>query len=325
MRSLNSFGLLALGLMACTEETVITEFTYGGGQPGAALAEGGEIRHENVRLLGYPEMTWIQVYQYTGPSAMLNAPFAAPKDKGMGVYGPCADLRDPTTAPWPAKPIAGATFLDLPKVALTGPGITGTLNVVKTDPPNTVGNSTSRLYDFTYGGGQPGDPNGFNSTLTAAQSTPGGEYTLDIGKKDKDGNATPMTYNVPPAYTTPLGIGGADVVMIPNNADLEYSWTPPANDFGADMKTHNKKTWFNFTFFSDPTAAFPPQFICFPDDPAMGHQFIPAAVISALPAGGLIVHATLTHFMESREAAPGEQRRFDLVGIYCNISAFQKQ
>ncbi|MBS1123430.1 MAG: hypothetical protein H6Q90_5658, partial [Deltaproteobacteria bacterium] len=44
-----------------------------------------------------------------------------------------------------------------------------------------------------------------------------------------------------------------------------------------------------------------------------------------LPAGGLIVNSNMTHYMESREAAPGEQRRFDLVGIYCNISQYTKQ
>jgi hypothetical protein len=29
--------------------------------------------------------------------------------------------------------------------------------------------------------------------------------------------------------------------------------------------------------------------------------------------------------MEAREAATGEMRRFDLVGIYCNVSPYAKQ
>jgi len=79
-----------------------------------------------------------------------------------------------------------------------------------------------------------------------------------------------------------------------------------------------------FTLFADPTSTTnPPQFICFPD--VDGHQVIPAAVINAIPDSGLIVNADLSHYMESREAAPGEQRRFDLVSIYCNISAYSKQ
>jgi len=118
-------------------------------------------------------------------------------------------------------------------------------------------------------------------------------------------------------------------VPITGGQDLVLDWTAPANDYGDSGKEHNKKTWFNFTLFVDPTAAFPPQFMCFPDKDAegheIGHQVIPAAVIDALPAGGLIVHANLTHYMEAREAASGEQRRFDLVAIYCNISLFAKQ
>lgn len=46
---------------------------------------------------------------------------------------------------------------------------------------------------------------------------------------------------------------------------------------------------------------------------------------TSLPAGGLIVNSNMTHYLEAREAAAGEQRRFDLVGIYCNISLYSKQ
>jgi hypothetical protein len=308
--------LLAAGA-SCDDGTDISEFSYGASQPGAKLAEGGEIRHENVRILGMPIQTWVHVYQYTAPTSVPTAPFAAPADGGKGQFGNCVDERSGSPT-WPFTPITGATYLDLPKVALSGPGITGSLNVVKTNPPNKAGNSTFRKYDFTYGGGAPGDIAGFNASMTtAAMSTPGGDYTLDIGKGE------PMTYHMPEAYTAPLGIGGAAMVMIPAGKELEYSWTTPANDFGASGFEHTRKTYFNFTFFADPTSTNPPQFICFPDRD--GHQIIPKAVIDALPAEGLIVNANLGHYMEAREAAPGEQRRFDLVTIFCNISAYKKQ
>jgi hypothetical protein len=208
---------------------------------------------------------------------------------------------------------------------LTGPGITGTLNIVKTNPPNMVGNSTLRHYDFTYGGGAPGNPPmGFNGTVTAAMSQPGGQYTLDIGKKDQDGNITPMKFWVPEAYTAPLGIGGAAPVMIPAGQDLTYTWATPPNDKGASGKEHTRKTYFNLTFFVDPSdGGVGGQFFCFPDTD--GHQTVPKAVIDELTPGGLMVNANLTHYMEAREAAPGEMRRFDLVAIYCNISMYQKQ
>jgi hypothetical protein len=298
-------------------------FSYGQGQPGLKLPEGGEIRHENVRVLGQAVQTWIMAYQYTGPALSATAPFAAPTPGGQ--FGPCVDER--TSATWPFTPITGATYLDLPKVTLTGPGITGSLEITKSNPPNTVGNSTFRTYGFTYGGGGIGAtaPLGFNGTLTAAESTPGGDYTLDIGKTG--GTASPsetMTYHMPDAFTAPLGIGGAATVMITAHQAMDFSWTAPANDKGASGFEHNRKTYFNFTLFADPTSKTnPPLFICFPDKD--GHQNIPVSVIDAIPAAGLIVNADLSHYMETREAATGEQRRFDLVSIYCNISAYAKQ
>jgi hypothetical protein len=314
MRLLPSCGLLLLGTVACSDSTDISMFVYGGGQPGQGLAEGGEIRHENVRFLGQPVQTWIMVYQYNGPTAAQNAPFATPDMGGKGQFGNCVDER--TSATWPVHPITGATYLDLPQVKLTGPGITGSLDIVKTNPPNMVGNSTFRHYDFTYGGGAPGNPpSGFNATLTAAESQAGGDYTLNIGQTD-------LKYHMPEAYTPPLGIGGATPVMIKAGQDLEFTWTPPPNDFGTDGHTHTRNTHFNFTFFADPTAANPPQFICFPD--VDGHQLVPKAVIDLLPAAGLIVNADLGHYLEAQMAG-SEKRRFDLVSIYCNISQYQKQ
>jgi hypothetical protein len=312
-----SFGLILFS--AACGGTDVKDFPYGGGQPGVLLPEGGEIRHENVRILGFPEQTWIQVYQYTAGASVPTAPFAAPADHGNGPFGNCVDERSGSPT-WPFHPITGATYLNLTKVLLTGAGIPAAgLNVIKTDPANTVGNSTLRTYGFTYGGGAPGNPpSGFNGTLTKEMSTADTDYTLDIGK------GQPMSYHMPAKYTAPLGIGGAAKVMITDHKDLEFTWTAPVNDKGASGNEHLKTTYFNFTFFADPSnATNPAQFICFPD--VDGHQLVPKSVIEALPASGLIVNADLSHYMESREAATGEMRRFDLVSIYCNISQYQKQ
>jgi hypothetical protein len=311
------FGsVVTLAAFSCGDGTSIDKFSYGGQQPGADKPEGGEIRHENVRILGLPEQTWLAVYQYTGPSE--SAPFPAPAANGTGVYGPCVDERQGSPT-WPFHPITGATYLTLPKVQVSGPGFTGAADVPKTNPPNTVGNSTFRVHDFTYGGGAPGNPpKGYNGTLTAANSQPGGEYILDIGKGE------PMHYFMPETFTAPLGIGGAATVMIKSGQDLSFTWTPPANDFGESGFEHTKKTHFNFTFFADPTdGAQHALFICFPSEE--GKQTIPAAVIDALPPGGLIVNANLSHYLEAREGSgPSDIRRFDLVTIFCNISAYQK-
>lgn len=323
------FAVLLFTTVACSSGTDVSELNYGGGQPGAALPEGGEIRHENVRFLGQAEQTWIMVYQYTGPGKAETAPFAVPADGGHGQFGNCVDERNGSPT-WPVKPITGATFLDLPKaVELTGPGITGSLNITKSIPPNTIGNSTFRQYGFTYGGGAPNPmgtgPMGFNATLTAAESTPGADYTLDIGKKDENGNLSTMTYHMPDRFVAPLGLGGSTPVMITTGTDLTLSWTAPPNDLGVSGKDHTKKTYFNLTFFVDDSGSMtnPAQFICFSD--GEGHTMIPAAVIDALKPRGLMVNANLSHWMDAREAAPGEMRRFDLVTIYSNISLYMKQ
>lgn len=317
------FAVLLFTTAACGG-TDVSDFEYGGGQPGAALPEGGEIRHENVRFFGQPEQTWLLVYQYTGLGNDATAPFAVAADGGHGTFGNCVDER--TGSPnWPFHPLTGASYLDLPKVEVSGPGITGVLTPPRTT--NVGGNSTFRQYGVAYGGGAPnpmtGVTGGYNAGLTKEQSTPGAEYTLDIGKKDQNGMLTKMTYNMPGSYIAPLGIGGAGPVMIPKGKDLVLEWTPPKNDFGASGKDHTKKTFFNLTFFADPTSMNPPQFLCFNDSD--GHTTVPAAVVDLLPAGGLMVNANLAHWMEAREANPGEMRRFDLVTIFCNISPFMKQ
>jgi hypothetical protein len=258
------------------------------------------------------------VYQYKGPAASANAPFPDPTVDAQnpgGKWGNCVDERNGAPT-WPFHAITGATYLTLPQVKVTGPGITGSLTVTENAPPNKAGNSTFRAYDFTYGGGAPGAPGVFNATLTAAEATPDADYMLDIGQG-------PLTYHMPAAFVAPLGIGGAATVMIPKGKDLEYSWTTPANDKGTDGNTHTTKTYFNFTLFADPNnTANPPQFMCFPDKD--GHQVVPKAVIDALPDAGLIVNADLSHYL-AKQTAMGEDRRFDLVSIYCNISAYAKQ
>ena len=129
---------------------------------------------------------------------------------------------------------------------------------------------------------------------------------------------------MPDAYDAPLGLGGTAPIIIPIHRDLTYSWTAPPNDFGASGHDHTKKTYFNTTVFIDPLSmANPVQFICFSD--IEGHATIPAAVVDKLAPSGFMTNTNFSHFMEAREAAPGEMRRFDLVSRYCNISLYQKQ
>lgn len=310
--------LLGVALSACDDSCLFGGTDSCGGfevsrshQPGEALAEGGELRHERVRISGSSVQTWLQAYQYKGRSPSANAPF--PSGSVTSTFHGCVDERDPASATWPFKPIIGATYLELPIVEISGPGIDGALTVAKTEPPNTIGNTTFRAYDFTYGGGAADARTGFNATLTPAMSLPGGEYAADIGDGD------PMSYYLPTDYDAPLGIGSADAIVIPADGDLVLAWDAPPNHLGT-TNPWVRDYHYSYVLFADPAAEFfPPQFMCFADAP--GHIVIPEDVIGALPPTGIIMHGSTTLYMEARDA-DGEMRRFDLVGSILNISNY---
>jgi len=340
MAARNRLGFALMLMAGCTSSESLSDFHYSSGNqnPGANLPEGGEIRHENVRLLGNQE-DWLAVYQYAGTGAS-SAPLAdidtiLEGGSGNGQWGPCIDERT-THSPtgnttggntWPFQPITNATYEHFPSVpTLTGTGISGSLPIVEMNPPNTVGNSTLRTYDFTYGGGAPGSnfASTFNGGLTTEEAAGSGVYTLDMGEGDA------ITYTFVASFTAPLGIGGSANVNVPAGQDLVATWDAPANVFGTGNE-HVQNTYFNFMLFVDPTVPTA-EFMCFMDLSKPGTLTIPAAVISAIQSenggSGLIVDANLTHQMlsETNPADPNKQaRRFDIVTIWCNISTFSIQ
>jgi hypothetical protein len=314
-----ALATLVVGMQAACDDDEVCNFGIecGGGlpgQPGPSVPEGGEIRHESVRMFGQPDQAWIQVYQFKGPAAPANAPFPAPNFSTP--YGNCVDERDPATASWPFKPILGATYLQIPTARITGTGILVDLDLATTQPAPQRGNLTFRTHDLAYGGGAGGDPPaGLNGTLPASAATPGGTYAIDIGQGA-------MTYYMPTSYEAPLGIGGADTIQIASGVELEMSWNAPPSELLDEDGNISRKYNFNFTLFADPSSEFPPQFICFPD--VDGHQLIPATVIDELPAAGWIVHANQTLHMKEVDAG-GETRRFDVVAAFENVSRYEKQ
>jgi hypothetical protein len=239
------------------------------------------------------DQIWIQAYQFDGPPFSDSAPFPVPTD---GAFGTCVDERDPATATWPFRPLTGASYLELPKADVSGPGITGTLALTKMAPATMI-DWTSRTHDIVYGATGP--------------ATPDGMYTVDIGKND------PMPYAISDDYTAPLGIGGADRLAIDASTELEMTWQPPQSA-GDSLRRRG----FDFVVFEQPDASFAPQFMCFPDQ--AGHMIIPASVIAALPPSGAIFHIRETHYMEAREASGGVYRRFDLITSITNASYYDK-
>jgi hypothetical protein len=321
MRSLHVLGFAALVFSpSCTSND--SGFEYGRSHPGVDLPEGGGVYHDNIRGLGQPAQALVTVYQYTAPTTVDSAPFAWPllpasfeaSPNTQPAWGNCVDERGAQT--WPYSALDGVSFYMLSQVALTGPGITGTLDLPDGSPGGDFGRDAAVAY------GTPTLGNGFAPTI--AMATPDADYTLDIGEGDA------MTYHMPAAYVPPLGIGGADTVAIAAGHDLEMTWTAPPNDKGPDGTVHGHDTYFNFTLFVDPTATHETQFICFDD--VDGHQLIPAAVLAQLPATGLIIQADYSHYMEARSPADGRSasgngsdRRFDLYSSYTSYSSYAIQ
>jgi hypothetical protein len=275
------------------------------GQPGFGLPEGGAIIHDHIRVIGMPDTTSLIAYQYTSAQPDT-AEFPMP---GSGMFGSCVDER--TTQTWPFAQIVGATFVTPPKVDLSGPGITGTLSIPESSPPAQVASWTERMVGISFGVNP-------SITYTPEMSTPGGDYTLDLGE------GSPMTYHMPDSYSPPLQIGTANTVMFPRSQDLVLSWTPAPDDATSNDQQYTRKTYFNFTVFVDPNNATQQiQFMCFDDAP--GHQVIPAAVLANLSLGGIIANIDMGFYMEERTLPSGEKRRFDLISTNANASLYQMQ
>ncbi len=326
--------------------TDVTKFHYGIGNPGAALPEGGDVRIEHVFIAdgthqenpdGTGGVTWLQVYQWTSTNLATT--------KALPPEGTCTDLR--TGQFWPNSLLNDPSIMDIDEgsgVTITGP--TGATVLPKCTTATNVGSdgvttsqcsTTStppRALDLMYGGLSAGSPQGsFLANIDPNTVQQNSDYAVDLdGKMTDEGGA--ISVHVPSRYDTPElsdGSGGmarigAAAVVVPANADLTLTWTPP--DDPSTGEAHTGKTDFGRFFVLDTNASsnqgFPLSWVCVPaQDPTTGEEIdgsitVPASVVNQWPkTGGLLVHAELTHFMESVGG-----RRLDLVGIWCHVSPF---
>jgi len=327
-----AFGALA----ACGSSTDVSNFSYGKGNPGANLPEGGDVRIERVYLAdgmhneqadGSGGMTWLQVYQWKSTDDKKTT-------KKLPPEGTCTDLR--TGEYWPNSKLDDPSITDIDlgaTVKLTSargttelPKCTYDTNVDKLGAKSMC-NTTStppRALNLMYGGLSAGAPQGdFLNKIPANTVQAGDDFKVDIGKKADSG--ADLMVHIPAYYKTPLGIGSKEVVVT-KNADLELTWTPP--DEESTGTEHTPYTHFGRFFVLDTNASsnngYPLSWVCVPKtDPKTGEEIdgsitVPASVVNQWPAtGGLLVHAELTHYME---AVGG--RRLDLVGIWCHVSPF---
>jgi hypothetical protein len=339
----NIWMLAAGGLLAAAcDGTDISKFSYGKGNPGAALPEGGDIRIERVYLAdgthnekpdGSGGMTWLQVYQWKSDNAATT--------KALPPQGTCTELR--TGNYWPNSKLDDPSIqgIDLgASVTMTNkttnaqtvlPKCTTATNVDPMNPGVTAPCDTTstppRTLPVMYGGLSAGTPRGaFLNGIPAETVTANTDYLVDFGGKKSDAG-NDLVVHVPGYYKTPLGIGAEMMINVQGGQDLVLEWDPPADgDTGTD---HTYKTSFGRFFVLDTNASsnngYPLSWVCVPKtDPDTGVEergkiVVPASVVDKFPTtGGLFVHAELTHYMEAVEG-----RRLDLVGIWCHVSPFR--
>lgn len=322
----------------CTGTDVST-FSYGKGNPGANLPEGGDVRIERVFIAdgmhnekpdGSGGVTWLQVYQWKSNDIKTT--------KALPPEGQCTELR--TGNYWPNSKLddPSITGVDLgATVKITGPkGVTELPKCTTATNVDTMGltsmcSTTStppRALGLMYGGLSAGSPQGaFLNGIAADTVQAGATYTVDLGGKKTDSGGD-IKVHIPGTYKTPLGIGSNEMITVAANKDLVLTWDPPADEStGMD---HTPTTHFGRLFVLDTTASnngYPLSWVCVPKtDPATGLEIdgeitVPASVVNKWPTtGGLLVHAELTHYMEAVDG-----RRLDLVGIWCHVSPFKVQ
>lgn len=335
-------GVAVAALAACGSSSDIENFSYGVGNPGADLPEGGDVRIERVYLAdgmhneganGAGGMTWLQVYRWKSTNDKLTTKKLPPNG--------CTDLR--TGEFWPNSKLDNPAITDVDmgaSIKLTGPaGVTELPKCTTETNKDATGatsmcNTTStppRALNLMYGGLSAGSPQGsfLGSTVPAETVQAGADYKVDIGVKADDGSD--LSVHIPKYYKTPLGIGSEENVKVAANADLELNWTPPEDEDAAGSTEHTPKTHFGRLFVLDTNASsnngYPLSWVCTPEVDAKtgkeidGHITVPASIVNQWPAtGGLLVHAELTHYMQAVEG-----RRLDLVGIWCHVSPFTKE
>ncbi len=279
------YGMALAALAGACSGTDVHKFNYSD-NPGGNLPEGGDVRIEHVFIAdgthqenpdGTGGVTWLQVYQWTSANKATT--------KALPPEGTCTDLR--TGQFWPNSLLNDPSITDIDEgsgVTITGP--TGATVLPKCTTATNVGSdgvttsqcsTTStppRALDPMHGGLSAGSPQGsFLANIDPDTVQQNSDYVVDLdGKMTDEGG--PISVHVPSRYDTPeLGDGsggmariGAAPVVVPANADLTLTWTPP--DDPSTGTDHTAKTDFGRFFVLDTNASsnqgFPLSWVCIP-------------------------------------------------------------
>lgn len=296
---------LALGISACGDTE---EFMYGKDQPGLNLEEGGEIRFERIKTPG-------------GPVVLAQTFFieAAKGNFPLPDVGKCNRVSDANGngIMWPVPNMTEKVYTDVgDTLTLTGAGKTLTFNkYTKTATgPALPGNDPSlRRHDIIYGG--PAQSSGAGAMGPDVWSADDLVYdtSYDIAYSGEPKLTQPKVY-LPRDYTIESpSIGSAPVTFKKGqDAVFKYDSLAPA----ADDVEHTADRAFPFTIFIDTSKGLFTH-ICLAPVGDGGQHTIPASVFDEVPAEGWVLHGQLSHYLDDFKG-----RRFDTLGVSCNLSPF---
>lgn len=290
--------LVALGSAACDPEVgppPLCEI-YGCEHPGKGLAEGGEIRFERVKTPG-------------GPIVLAQAYFL---ETGEGTFplpelGKCNKVStEGVGTHWPVANMTGKRYVDVgPSITLSNGSQSLTFDRFA-DPAMVENVPSNRRHDILYAG--PKQTATFDPNLLVYDTTY--EVTYDSAEK----LTRPKVY-LPRDYVIRSPNVGTGTVTFTqgNDAVFEYESLAPT----ADVLDHDPERAFPFIiFFSGSPAVF--THVCLAGHDDRGVFTVPANVIAELGGKGVVLHGHLSHYFDVFKG-----RRFDLLGVSCNLSPYE--
>lgn len=292
----------------CGEDEADLEFVYGKGQPGAGLAEGGEVRFERVK---------VPTAVAPGGAIVLAQTYfieAATGDFPLPALGKCNKVWDPVNANrmWPQGLLTAKTYTDVgPTVTLNNGSKNIAFNRFTKTGTNTLPENvpSERKHDILYAG--PGQTN----TISPDDLQYGTTYQITYENAVKLHNASVF---LPRDYTITSPKVGSEMVTFTKGMDAVFEFESLAPS--ADVVEHSPDRAFPFVILIEagPNGLTHFTHVCLAAAGDGGRMVVPASVLDEASPNGVVLHGQLSHVLDEFKG-----RRFDILGVSCNLSPYE--
>jgi hypothetical protein len=300
-----SCAALAIGSIGCGGDDTDASFIYGNKQEGLGKPEGGELRFERVKVPTFiaPGGAITLVQSYFVESATGDFP--------LPELGKCNQVAMPDGTPimWPMGRLQNKVYTDVgPSITLNNGSKTITLNrFTGTEAmPLSENVPSSRKHQILYAG--PMQTNMISPDDLVYDTT----YEMSYE------NATKLHHGkvyLPRDYAIRSHPVGTATVSLTKGQDAVFEYDSLAP--GVDVVEHDPNRAFPFVIIIDPSK---PTFthVCLAGTTETGKITVPAATLDEAAPKGLILHGQLSHYLDEFKG-----RRFDILGVSCNLSPYE--